>query len=84
MTPKTIDLEEIMKKESPILFRQPEEVEPWTSAVKRIAIEAIHQALVLASENAQAYLDYDCETEQGDPSAIVDKESILHIEKLIK
>ena len=42
--------------------------------------EAIHQALVLASENATAtvkFVDYD------DAIGIVDKQSVLDVEKLI-
>jgi len=53
------------------------------SSAKECMKEAIRQALVLASENAHAYLDYDCETEDGYPSAIIDRDSIMEIEKRI-
>lgn len=50
------------------------------STVRECMKDAIHQALVLASEKASAYIDGQI----GDFTASVNKQSILDVEKLVK
>jgi hypothetical protein len=70
-----IDLDAIQLK---YVSRSKETVWPTNEQVREMMKEAIHQALVLACENATASV-----RGQGDYWAEIDEESIMEVEKMI-
>lgn len=75
-----IDLDSIMNKIASGLINHPRE-SPYTFASECMK-EAIYQALVLASENATASLGWDGHI-GSEPHGVVNRQSILNVEKLI-